>query len=82
MSIVQEIMIRNTDYLRRIIAPAEGARRRYDVTLVPALQQFPYIWRVSGGKKAHNLVVCVVCEIWIEIRLEATQLASGRTNRC
>ena len=60
MSIVQEIMIRNTDYLRRIIAPAEGARRRYDVTLVPALQQFPYIWRVSGGKK-HTTWLCAWC---------------------
>ena len=30
LSTVQEIMVRSTDYLRRIIAPAEGARRRYD----------------------------------------------------
>ena len=37
LSTVQEIMTRSTDYLRRIIAPAGGARRRCDVTLVPAL---------------------------------------------
>ena len=39
LSTVQEIMIRSTDYLRRIIAPAGGreARRRYDVILVPAM---------------------------------------------
>ena len=37
LSTAQEIMIRNTDYLPRIIAPAGEARRRYDVILVPAL---------------------------------------------
>ena len=37
LSTVQESMIRHTDYLRRIIAPAGEARRRYDVILVPAL---------------------------------------------
>ena len=41
LSIVREIMIRSTDYMRRIIAPAGRARRRYDVILVPALYQFP-----------------------------------------
>ena len=35
-STVQEIMIRSTDYLRRIIAPA-GSKERYGVILVPAL---------------------------------------------
>ena len=38
LSTVQEIMIRSTDYLRRIVALAGGrARRRCDVILVPAL---------------------------------------------
>ena len=37
LSIVQENMTRRTDYLRRIIAPAARARRRYDVMFVPAL---------------------------------------------
>ena len=38
MSIVQEIMIGSTDYLRRIIVPVGG---RGGVTPVPALQQLP-----------------------------------------
>ena len=33
-------MIRSTDYLRRILAPAE-AMRRYDVILVPHCNSFP-----------------------------------------
>ena len=37
LSTVQEIILRSTDYLRRIITPAVGARRRYDVIFVPAL---------------------------------------------
>ena len=41
LSIVKEIMIRSTDYLRRIITPAGGARRRHDIIFVPALKQFP-----------------------------------------
>ena len=36
LSVVKEIMITSTDYLRRNIAPAGEARRRYDVILVPA----------------------------------------------
>ena len=41
MSIVHEIMLRSTDYLRRIITPIRRTRRSHDVLLVPALQQFP-----------------------------------------
>ena len=41
LNIAQEIMTRSTDYLRRIVAPAGRARRRYDVIFVPALKQFP-----------------------------------------
>ena len=37
LSTVQEIKIGCTDYLRRTIAPAARARRRYDVLLVAAL---------------------------------------------
>ena len=37
LSTVQEFTIRSKDFLRRIIAPAEGARMRHDVIFVPAL---------------------------------------------
>ena len=37
MSAVQEIMIRSTDYLLTHHRSRGGARRRYDVILVPAL---------------------------------------------
>ena len=50
LSIVQEIMIRSTGCLRRIIAPAGGQRRRYDV--------FPLYKTTSGcfwSKKRNNL---------------------------
>ena len=40
MSIVQEIMLNSTDYLRRSIAPVGGGRC-HNVLLVPELQQFP-----------------------------------------
>ena len=45
MSIVQEIMLRSTDYLRRIIEPVGG---QGGVVLVPALQQFPF-WKTTFG---------------------------------
>ena len=53
MSIVQEIMMRSTDYPRRIIALVVRTRRSHNVFPVPALQQFPledYVWWVSGGE--------------------------------
>ena len=54
LSIVQEILIRSTDYVRRIIAPG---KRQGGVTmsyLCPNCNSFPledYIWWVSGRKK-------------------------------
>ena len=41
LSIVQEIMIRSAESLRTHHRASGGARRRYDVILVPALKQFP-----------------------------------------
>ena len=41
LSIVQVIMIRSTDYHGSHHRASWEARRRYDVILVPALQQFP-----------------------------------------
>ena len=79
-SIVQEIMIRSTDYLQPIIAPVEGQGGVTMSHLCPNCNSFPledYIWWVSG-KRAQQLVVRDLCR---EIRLEATKQAFGRTNR-
>ena len=40
MRIVQEIMLKSTDFLRRIIAPRRRTRRCHNVVRVPELQQF------------------------------------------
>ena len=63
MSIVQEIMIRRTDYLRRIIAPVGGQEGVTKSYLCPHCSSFPledYIWWVSGGKK-HTTWLCAIC---------------------
>ena len=56
-SLVQEVMLRSADYLRRIIA--RGARRSRNVLLVPALQQFPIgrLRLVGLWEKTHQVVV-------------------------
>ena len=53
LSIVQEIMIRSTDYLRRIIAAAGGQGGVTMSYLCPHCNSFPLednIWWVSGSK--------------------------------
>ena len=81
MSIVQEIMIRSTDYLQRVIAPVGGQEGVTIMSyLCPHCNSFPwedYIWWVLWVK-AHKLVVR---NLWREIRLEATEQAFSRTNR-
>ena len=63
LSIDQKTMLRSTDYLRRIIAPAGG---QGDVTLsylCPHCNSFlleDYIWWVSAGKK-HSSWWCAAC---------------------
>ena len=51
VSVVQEIMLRSTDYFRRIIATA-GGQGRVTMSLLPALQQVTFwttaFWWVSG----------------------------------
>ena len=62
MSIVQEIMHKSTDYLRRIIAPVGG---QGGVTM-SELQPFPFgRLRLVGHcqKEVHQLVVC---DLWKE----------------
>ena len=72
MSIVQEIVIRSTDYLRRIIAPVGGQGGVTISYLCPHCNGFPledYIWW-SHEEKPHNLLVC---DMWREVLLEATE---------
>ena len=81
LSIVQELMIRKHGLLATHHRVSGWARRRYDVILVPALQQFPFGRLNLVGireRRAHQLVVR---ELWREIRSEATKQAFGRTNR-
>ena len=80
VSIVQEIMFGSKDYLRRIIAPVGGQGGVTMSYLCPHCNKFPledYIWWVSE-RKTYKLVVR---NLWREIRLEATEQASIRTNR-
>ena len=78
MSIVQDIMLRRTDYLRRVIARWR-TRRSHDVIFVPQLQQFPSgRQRLVGIWEKHHKVV--VRNLWRKVRLEATEQASGRAN--
>ena len=82
LSIVQEIMIRSTFHLRRIIAPAGrqgGVTMSY---LCPHCNSFPledHIWWVSGGKGRCNWW-CTICGEE-RVRSGATKQALGRTNR-
>ena len=64
MDIVQEIVIRSTDYLRRIIAPVReqgGVTMSY---LCRHCNSFPledYIRWVSGEEKKHTIWWCAIC---------------------
>ena len=63
MSIVQEIMIRSTDFLRRIIAPVGGQGGVTMSYLCPNCNRFPledYVWWVSGRKK-NTTWWCAIC---------------------
>ena len=53
MSVVQEIMFKSTDYLRRTIAPVGGQGEVTMSYLCPSCNSFPlgdYVWWVSGRK--------------------------------
>ena len=75
MSIVQEIMIRSADYLRRIIAPV-GGHGGVKCAICGARIATVTPWKTTFGgsqvKKAHNFVAC---------EKQATEQAFGRTNR-
>ena len=78
VSIVQEIMFKSTDFLRRIIAPVgrqSGVTMSY---LCPHCNSFPlevYVWWVLG--EDHKVVVS---NLWRKVRLEATKQGVGRAN--
>ena len=62
MSIVQEIMLRSTGHLWRIIAPVGGQGGVTMSYLCPNCNSFPledYVWWVSGGKSTKWW--CAIC---------------------
>ena len=62
VSVVQEIMFKSTDYLRRIIAPVGGQGGVTMSYLCPNCNSFPledYVWWVSGEK--HTNWWCAIC---------------------
>ena len=62
VSVVQEIMLRSTDYLRRIIAPVGGQGGVTMSYLCPNCNSFPqedYVWWVSGRKTTRWW--CAIC---------------------
>ena len=62
VSIVQQIMLRSTEYLRRIIEPVGGQRGVTMSYLCPYCNSFPledYIWWVSG--RTHTNWWCANC---------------------
>ena len=63
LNIVQGIMLKSTDFLRRIIAPAGGQGGVTLSYLCPNCTKFPledYMWWVSAGKK-HCSWWCAIC---------------------
>ena len=62
VSIVQGVMLRSTDYLRRSTVPVGGQGGVTMSYLCPHCNSFPsedYIWWVSGGK--HTNWWCAIC---------------------
>ena len=63
MSVVQEIMLKSTCYLRGIIAPVGGPGEVTMSFLSPHCNSFPledYVWWVSAGKKRTSWW-CAIC---------------------
>ena len=79
VSIVEEIMLKSTDYLRRIIAPVGGQGKVTMSYLYPNCNSFPlenFVWWVSAGKTQSGGAQFVG-----KVRLEATDKTFGRANR-
>ena len=66
LSTVQEIITRNTDYLRRIIAPLEDKEESQCPTCarIVTVSRWKTTFGGSQGEKAYNLVVC---DLWRKI---------------
>ena len=80
VSIVQEVMFKSTDNLRRIIAPVEGQGRSHNVLPMPALQQLPSgRLRLVGLWGKHTKWCCAMCGE--KVRLETIKQAVGRACR-
>ena len=76
VSIVQEIMLGSTDYLRRIVARVGGQGGVTMSYLCPHCNSFPledYVWVKTYQVVLRNL--------WREVRLEPTKQAFSRANR-
>ena len=81
LSTVQKNVVRSTDYLRRIIAPAGWQGSVTMSYLCPLCNSFPLednVWWVSAGKKHTSWWLC---DQWRKIWLEATKQAAGGANR-
>ena len=78
LSIVQEIMNRSTDYLRRIIAPVRGQGGVTMSNLCPHCNSFPLednIWWVSTGHQDSNNRKKKHCNWWcIRVEEEAEEI--------
>ena len=80
VSIEQEITLRSTDCLRRIIAPVGGQGGVTTSYLCPHCNSF-LLEDSFGGSLGEEGVQLVVRDLWREIRLEATKQALGGANR-
>ena len=67
VSIVQEIMLKSTDYLRRIIAPVGGQGGVTMYSLCPHCNGFSGRLRLVGHHKM------VVRNLWRKVRLQETK---------
>ena len=76
MSIV--IMLRSTDYLRRIIGKLEDKEKSQCHTCArTATVSLGRLRMVGLGEKNHTVEVC---NLWRKVRLEASEQAFGRAN--
>ena len=85
VSIVQEIMIRSTDYLRRIITPVGGHGGVTMSYLCSNCNSFPF-GRLHLGEKGRNNWWCAICEEkydwkqpnWLLVVQTGESIGSGR----